>query len=293
MKLYIDGRPIEATQGQSLLDLVRILGLDSDVLSERPLAARIAGEVFTLNYVPVREKEEERSSLRRAMAASEGQVNLIRIQDTNGRGVYNRTVQFVLFLALRQLWPHARAKMDCIRLEVFDINIEQIKLTALCIGRICLYINQRLNRIVYDIGRHGETTLFMAIADANIGSSDMNAVICILCRGTRTRIGDGVAVEAQHHILGQGDRICQRNVLCQIIVACFVWQRGTAVPCRPAGDTGVFTVMGTDGLVTQTMIAVAGSRSCALRQNGSCDHGTQKYCQCCTEDAFHSFVHDV
>ena len=46
MKLTIDHREIEAKTGQTLLELVRALGLDSDSLATRPLAAKIAGETF-------------------------------------------------------------------------------------------------------------------------------------------------------------------------------------------------------------------------------------------------------
>ena len=115
MKLFIDNHTIEAQPGQSLRELIRELGLESAALSERPLAAKIAGEVFTLNYIPVREKEVtgERQSIRRAMAASEGKIHLIRYADAAGRDVYKRTAQFVMFLALRQLCPHAVAKMTC------------------------------------------------------------------------------------------------------------------------------------------------------------------------------------
>ena len=49
MKLFIDNHTIEAQPGQSLRELIRELGLESAALSERPLAAKIAGEVFTLN----------------------------------------------------------------------------------------------------------------------------------------------------------------------------------------------------------------------------------------------------
>ena len=115
MKLTIDNREIEARTGQTLLELVRVLGLDSDRLSDRPLAAKIAGETFTLNYVPVRLKEElgPTGSQRRAMTASGGQVKLLRYGDSTGRDAYTRTVQFVLFLALRQLYPGVTAKMNC------------------------------------------------------------------------------------------------------------------------------------------------------------------------------------
>ena len=115
MELCIDGLKVKAQVGQSLLDLVRELDLDSDLLSGRPLAAKIAGEVFTLNYIPVRQQDvtAERISIRRAMAASGGQVHLLRYSDHAGRDTYSRTAQFVLFLALRQLWPNAEAKMNC------------------------------------------------------------------------------------------------------------------------------------------------------------------------------------
>lgn len=115
MKLYIDTKAIEATPGKSLLDLIRDLGMDTDALSTRPLAAKIAGEVFNLNYIPVRIKDADpdRPSIRRAMAASNGQVRLLRYSDRAGKGVYTRTAQFILFLALHRLWPRAKAKMNC------------------------------------------------------------------------------------------------------------------------------------------------------------------------------------
>ena len=50
MKLLIDAREVQARAGQSLLEIVRELGLDSGELSARPLVAKIAGEVFSLNY---------------------------------------------------------------------------------------------------------------------------------------------------------------------------------------------------------------------------------------------------
>ena len=115
MKLFLDGLEVTPCPGESLLDLIKSSGLDSDVLSRRPLAGKIAGEVFNLNYVPVRQKDvaQELPNVRRAMAASGGQVHLLRITDPTGRDVYVRTAQFVLFLAMHQLWPEARAKMNC------------------------------------------------------------------------------------------------------------------------------------------------------------------------------------
>lgn len=115
MKLRIDGKSVTAKPGQSLLELVKQLGYDSSLLSCRPLAAKIAGEVFNLNYVPVRQKDvqQDRPSIRRAMAASGGEVTLLRYIDPTGKDVYSRTAQFVLFLALRKLYPNVRSKMGC------------------------------------------------------------------------------------------------------------------------------------------------------------------------------------
>ena len=56
MDLTMEGRKVLPQPGQSLLELVKQLGLDGSTLTERPLAAKIAGEVFTLNYIPVRQK---------------------------------------------------------------------------------------------------------------------------------------------------------------------------------------------------------------------------------------------
>ena len=115
MYLTIDGKRILAQPEQSLLDLVNALDLQGSTLADQPIAAKIAGEIFTLNYIPVRQKDAdtERPSIRRAMAASGGNVRLLRYGDEAGKECYIRTVQFVIFLALRQLWPEAVAKMNC------------------------------------------------------------------------------------------------------------------------------------------------------------------------------------
>ena len=115
MKLNIDGILVMPHPGESLLDLIRRLDMDSPLLSQRPIAAQIAGEVFNLNYIPVRHKDVayERTSIRRAMEASGGNIHLLRYDDPAGKDVYTRTAQFMLFLALHQLYPKAKAKMNC------------------------------------------------------------------------------------------------------------------------------------------------------------------------------------
>lgn len=124
MTLWIDGQRTETVAGESLLDAVRRLGLDYPELSRRPLAARIAGETFTLNYVPER-IGESLTSVRRAMEASGGRMTLLRYADPRGRRVYTRTVQFVLFLAIRQLYPNAVAKMNFTVGEALNVTVEK------------------------------------------------------------------------------------------------------------------------------------------------------------------------
>ena len=143
MELRIDGLSVVPESDQTLLALIRQLGLDEKRLSHRPLAAKIAGEVFNLNYIPVRTKDMvERASIRRAMAASGGQVHLLRYSDPTGREVYTRTAQFVIFLALRNLWPQRRAKMNCTLGSALYIQVEGSE--NICVDTV----RQEISRIV-------------------------------------------------------------------------------------------------------------------------------------------------
>ncbi|MDO4571998.1 MAG: hypothetical protein Q4C13_01415, partial [Clostridia bacterium] len=115
MRLTIDGREVTARPGETLLTLIRRLGLDTEDLRERPLAASMAGEIFTLNYVPLREEGgagTQRVTLRRAMRASGGVVKLLRYGDKRGARVYERTLLFVFLLAMRELFPEAHVRIN-------------------------------------------------------------------------------------------------------------------------------------------------------------------------------------
>ena len=115
MRLIIDGTDVQACPGESLREIICRLGMDTPALSTRPLAAKIAGEVFTLNYIPVRQKDSvpETASVRRAMAASKGEIRLLRYRDGSGKKVYTRTACFLVFLAIRKCWPSGSAKISC------------------------------------------------------------------------------------------------------------------------------------------------------------------------------------
>ncbi|MGM9632245.1 MAG: nucleoside kinase [Eubacteriales bacterium] len=125
MKLYIDGHTVEAKPDQSLFDMIKELGLIKGKLSTDPIVAKLAGRVFTLNYIPLRQKDvtPDRESIRKAMEASGGKVRLIRYDDPTGREAYTRTAQFVLFLALERLYPGATGKMSCTLGEALYIKV--------------------------------------------------------------------------------------------------------------------------------------------------------------------------
>lgn len=121
MRLLFDGIPLEARPGESLLDMVKSAGLDEDRLSRRPLAARIAGETFTLNYVPAREGAPKR----RAMEASGGTIHLIRFPEPRARRVYERTALYVLHLAIFRLFPGAVAKTNYAVGSAMNVTVEK------------------------------------------------------------------------------------------------------------------------------------------------------------------------
>ena len=155
MRLNIDNMHITALCGESLLDIIKRSGLNCKSFSQNPIAAKIAGELFNLNYIPVRAKEgnQDRPSIRRAMAASGGNISLVSYQDPQGRDVYTRTAQFVLFLALHRLYPKVRAKMNCtvgralfIEVRCPDFSVDALKdMVASIVTEDIPLIRERVN----------------------------------------------------------------------------------------------------------------------------------------------------
>ena len=116
MELIIEGRPVTALPGESLLELIKRLGLDSSSLSARPLAADIAGEIFSLNFVPGNKEGSPAFVIgyreRKALRDAGGRVSLIRYASSRGRRIYERTMLFVFFLAVRRLFPEAKVTVN-------------------------------------------------------------------------------------------------------------------------------------------------------------------------------------
>lgn len=115
MKLYIDNHVVEPKPDQSLYDIVKELGYIKGKLSTDPIVAKLAGRVFTLNYVPLRSKDitPDRASIRTAVEASGGNIRLYGYDDPMGREAYVRTAQFIILLAFERLYKDAEAKMSC------------------------------------------------------------------------------------------------------------------------------------------------------------------------------------
>ncbi len=161
MNITINGQSVEARTGESLQALVWRLGLDTDRLSTRPIAADLAGEVFTLRYVPTRGDESAPTNerMRKAVRRSDGVVELIYYAEDRGKHIYDRTLLFVFFLAMRELYPTAQVKVQyAIGAGLFISIDKEAPLTAADVDRLrdaCRQIVLRdvpLERVRLDIG---------------------------------------------------------------------------------------------------------------------------------------------
>lgn len=190
MNLQIEGHLIQPKPGQSLLEMIKQLGLDREGLSDRPLAAKIAGEVFTLNYIPVREKDAatEVIAVRRAMAASGGQIRLLRYGDSLGKEAYIRTAQFAVFLAIRQLWPDAVAKISCtlgdsvyisvLGADDFSVSALKRKLTEIILEDIPLLRRRvSLESAIQRYDREGQTDKARLLRWRTVDHLDRKSVV--------------------------------------------------------------------------------------------------------------------
>ena len=128
MKIRINDIPVEVRPGESLLDIVKRLGLDTDSLKTRPIAADIAGEVFTLNCVPMREKEQGATPttfrMRKAIRKGGGEIKLILYGESRGRAIYERTVIYIFFLAMRELYPKVHCRVNYAIGPAIDVSVE-------------------------------------------------------------------------------------------------------------------------------------------------------------------------
>lgn len=129
MQLYIDNHVVTPKMGQSLFDIINELGYIKGSIATDPIVAKIAGRVFTLNYIPVHDENTapDRPSIKTAMAASGGKVKLIKYDDPLGREAYIKTVQFVVFLACKRLYPNNIIKMSCSLGDAINFQVTNMK----------------------------------------------------------------------------------------------------------------------------------------------------------------------
>ena len=92
MNINIDKHPCDIRPGQTIMEAAESLGLMGSAVSDRPLAARIGGEIFNLAYTPMYEAD----------------IGLIYYDDEEGVRVYERTLQFVLIMCIRKLFGKTR-----------------------------------------------------------------------------------------------------------------------------------------------------------------------------------------
>ncbi len=92
MLLTVNGAACELAQGQTILDCLKQNGLYDESAGRRPIAARLGGEIFNLGYKPTHDAV----------------LTLLYYDDEEGRRVYERTLQFILIMCVRKLWPKAR-----------------------------------------------------------------------------------------------------------------------------------------------------------------------------------------
>lgn len=93
MNITIDGVKHDVKQGTSILEM-----LDNNFLSlkDRPLAAQIGGEIYSLNYVPYPDTS----------------LKLLTYSSTEGRRVYERTLQFVFLASINSLFENATVSIE-------------------------------------------------------------------------------------------------------------------------------------------------------------------------------------
>lgn len=93
--IRINGTGISLRQGESLLDAVKKLGLDSDSLAKRPIAAKVEGNVLSLNMEPHAPMD----------------VQLLYYADPDGQRTYERTLLLLLSIAVHRLFPEETARL--------------------------------------------------------------------------------------------------------------------------------------------------------------------------------------
>lgn len=114
MRLIINGILAEAEKNETFREIVKRIGLDADTVSKRVLAVRAGGKVIPLYVNPLKQAaglSPERDYLR-AVKTANGILSVVRIGDAAGWSIYQRTLSFVFYLAMKRLFPGTRVHED-------------------------------------------------------------------------------------------------------------------------------------------------------------------------------------
>ena len=96
MQHNINGKQVELELGGNILDGLKKLGLDDDSLAKRPIAARVKGNVYSLNLEPHAPMD----------------IQLLYYGDAEGQRTYERTILLLLSIAVHRLFPELSARMQ-------------------------------------------------------------------------------------------------------------------------------------------------------------------------------------
>ena len=91
MQLMINGQTVEFSAGERYIDVIRKAGLEKGALG-----VMVKGETCSLN----------------AVAEESAQVKILTFADEEGRRIYERTLQFVLTVASRRIFPEMRLRLE-------------------------------------------------------------------------------------------------------------------------------------------------------------------------------------
>ncbi len=131
MQQIINQKQVELESGESILEGVKKLGLDDNSLAKRPIAARVGGNVYSLNM-----------ALHTPM-----DIQLLYYADPEGRATYERTVLLLLSIAVHRLFPELSARMQVRYAIGGGLYITLKKTPALCEADV-LALEGEMRRLV-------------------------------------------------------------------------------------------------------------------------------------------------
>lgn len=117
MTIFINGYPMEAAEGAQYRDLIPLMETEDP---KRILGVSVRGKTLPLN----------------ARIEEGAQANTLTYQNEEGARIYERSVRFVLLLAIRELYPEARVRMENTTQTGMYARLVDVKLNASMVRQI-------------------------------------------------------------------------------------------------------------------------------------------------------------